>query len=67
MLERGASLKDIQLFLGHSNPSSVERYTHVDNEQLKSVFRVTHPRCCMPKKVQMIDDFLIHAPSRGLF
>ena len=46
MLEAGAELPKIQAFLGHSDPSSTERYTQVDTEQLKAVFHSCHPRGC---------------------
>lgn len=45
MLEGGATLQEIQLFLGHSSPNSTERYAHVGAEELKAVFKACHPRC----------------------
>lgn len=44
MLEGGATLQEVQLFLGHSSPASTERYAHVSNEELKAVFLASHPR-----------------------
>ena len=44
MLEAGAKLEHIQAFLGHSVPSSTERYTQVTDSELQKVHRHFHPR-----------------------
>lgn len=47
MLEAGAKLGQIQAFLGHSVPSSTERYAQVTDAELKREFQRCHPRCCV--------------------
>ncbi len=44
MLERGAGLRVVQELLGHSNVTTTEIYTHLDQTRLKKVHRNFHPR-----------------------
>lgn len=46
MLEGGAKLSQIQAFLGHTVPSSTERYAQVTDDELKAEYRRCHPRSC---------------------
>ncbi len=43
MLENGADLRYVQEMLGHSNPASTERYTHVSIRKLQQIHQATHP------------------------
>jgi integrase/recombinase XerD len=43
MLENGASIRHIQEFLGHENPSTTQIYTRVSAADLRRVHRRTHP------------------------
>lgn len=44
LLSAGADLKAIGEMLGHSSLATTERYTHLDLERLRRVYRAAHPR-----------------------
>lgn len=47
MLESGARLEQIQAFLGHTVPSSTDRYAQVTDSELKDHFERCHPRAVL--------------------
>lgn len=44
LLKRGADLRSLQMWLGHENLTTVQIYTHVDTNFLRTVYDKKHPR-----------------------
>ena len=44
MLDNGADIRTIQALLGHASLSTTQVYTHTTFEQIKRVYKATHPR-----------------------
>lgn len=44
MLQKGANLRSLQILLGHEQLTTVQVYTHLDTEYLRSIYNKKHPR-----------------------
>lgn len=55
MLEGGADIREIQVYLGHADISTTQVYVHVSNVQLKKVYIKTHPAATLDISVVNIE------------
>ena len=44
LLKNGADIRSLQLLLGHENLSTVQIYTHLENNELREIYDKKHPR-----------------------
>lgn len=44
LLENGANLRSLQVWLGHENLSTVEIYTHINTKHILNIYDKKHPR-----------------------
>ena len=57
LLRRGASIREVQVFLGHKAISSTQVYTHLTIIDLKEIHRKTHPRELDPVPAGILESF----------
>jgi len=57
LLRRGASIREVQVFLGHKTISSTQVYTHLTIIDLKEIHRKTHPREFDPTPAGILESF----------
>lgn len=55
MLNHGADIRTIQTLLGHASLATTQIYTHTSFEQIKQVYKQTHPRAKKGNKEDKID------------
>lgn len=51
LAESGASMRDIQVWLGHTSPATTARYTHIQLDRLREVARKASARNLRAKKI----------------
>lgn len=44
LIEKGLSIREVQLLLGHASIETTQIYTHISHNQLKNAFQKYHPR-----------------------
>ena len=44
LLESGAGIREVSVFLGHANLNTTARYTHLNSAYLLKAYRDAHPR-----------------------
>lgn len=44
LLSRGANIREIQEFLGHSSIATTQQYTHIDTQSLIETYKKAHPK-----------------------
>lgn len=55
MLNHGADIRTIQTLLGHASLATTQIYTHTSFEQIKQVYKETHPRAKTGQKEEKVE------------